>query len=254
MKHFILPIVLLFSLFLGACKPSGGTTDSNELPKDRPADFLVKLVEHQSDGSSNSYSISAKSASFGITDSTQPRVWEFVPSATGLDSMYQTMRNANLWNIDMVDEGEKQSRGTSSDLVIAADGKTLALKDGGPYFIDLEADYNRFRDFTAEVRAFVGKGIADQKHEFRVNVILEKGAPKPDSLQVLLAAAELVELTDQDKPGDTLWGSYTALSGKYLVLGRAVIAGKSANFSKEIDLQAPTEMTLGVSRQGFVER
>lgn len=252
MKNSLLAAILLLSVALSACKPSGGNSD--ELPEDRPTDFLVKLVEHQSDGSSNSYSITGKSASFGITDSTRPRVWEFVPSERGLDSLYQTMRKADLWNIKMVNEGAEQAKGTSSDLVIAANGKTLTLKDGGPYFIDLEVDFNRFRDFTAEVRAFVGKGIADQRHEFRVNVILEKGAPKPDSLEVLLAAAELVKLSDQDKAGDTLLGSFIGLSGDYLLLARAVIGGKSANFSKEIDLQAPMEMTLGVNRQGFVER
>ena len=253
MKNSLLPVFLLL-LPLCACKHSGSTSDANALPKDRPADFLVKLVEHQADGSSNSYSISAKSASFGITDSLRPRVWEFVPSAGSLDSMYQTMLSANLWDIKMVEEGAESSNGSTSDLVINADTKTLVLKDGGPHFIDLEADFNRFRDFNAEVRAFVGKGIADQKHEFRVNVILEKGAPKPDSLEVSLEAAELVKLGDADKVGDTLWGSFTALSGSYLLKGHAVIGGKSMNYTKTIDLQKPTDLTLGVNRQGFVER
>jgi hypothetical protein len=251
---YFLSIALLIAL-VSACTTPSTPQKAPEMPAQRPADFRISFSEEggSSDHPWTRYRVGAQRGAYESEKANKDvGVWEFTPSPQGLDSLYAYVRESGVAQLVSQTEGEPSGRfGYQLEMTYA--GNEFKLADQSNQYIRLEADYDRFKDVLAEVRAFVGKRIGYLKHEATATVILELGAPRPDSLSVKLEAASLIDLQAASKPGDTLMGSFTALQDNYHIVASAQVGTKEWVWTKEITLDKPIQVWLRLGKDGFVD-
>lgn len=250
--RILLLAVAMLALLTASCTST--LPKSTEMPAQRPADFQISFSEEGgSEPNWTRYVVNAKRASYERKlYNGDVAVSEFEPSPEALDSLYAFVRESGVTDLKAQTEGDSSDRfGYQMEIVYA--GNSFRLADQGSQYIRLEVDYNKFKDVMAEIRAFVGKGLDNQKFEVTAIVVLDAKAPRPDSMSVVLEEISLIDLHPDDQAGDTLEGSFTAMQGRYQMTGAAKVSGKSLTWSKEILLTQATRVNLQLGRDGFLE-
>lgn len=250
--RILLLAVAMLALLAASCTST--SPKSPEMPAQRPADFQISFSEEGgSEPNWTRYVVNAKRASYERKlYNGDVAVSEFEPSPEALDSLYAFVRASGVTDLKAQTEGDSSDRfGYQMEIVYA--GNSFRLADQGNQYIRLEADFNKFKDVLAEVRAFIGKGLEKNKFEVTAEVVLDAKAPRPDSLSVVLEKISLIDLHPDDQAGDTLEGSFTAMQGRYQMTGAAKVSGKSLTWSKEILLTQATRVNLQLGRDGFLE-
>ncbi len=249
-----LSIALVLLWAATACTP-GGSAGAAELPEQRPADFLIRF--HESGGPDDpaaEYSIGHFEASYKKIDGIRRQSWAFIVNQAQFDSLYATLRENHVLDLVSETEAGKDKNRFGYQLEISYGQKKFSVVDQGDNYIQKEGDYNRFMDVIADVRTFVGRGIADQMVPVEVELVLDPKSPKPDSLSVDLEEANLIALNASSAPGDTIKGETKPLRASYNLYATATVGGKPWKWSKVVDLQnGPSHTMLILGADGFQE-
>lgn len=249
-----LSIALLLLWAATACT-SGNSTGAAELPEQRPADFQIRF--HESGGPDDpvaEYSIGHMEASYKKIDGIQRQSWVFIVNPDQFDSLYASLRENHVTDLTSETEDGKDKDRFGYQLEISYGQTQFSVVDQGLNYIQKEGDYNRFMDVIADVRAFVGRGIADQMIPLKVELVLDPKSPKPDSLSVDLEQNNLIAMNPGFEPGDTLTGESKPLRASYNLYASATVAGKSWKWSKVVSLvDGPSLTRLVLGADGFQE-
>jgi len=249
-----LSIALVLLWAATACTP-GNSSSAAELPEQRPADFLIRF--HESGGPEDpaaEYSIGHLEASYKKIDGIQRQTWAFVVNPAQFDSLYAALRDYHVLDLVSEKEAGKDPDRFGYQLEISYGQTKFSVVDQGENYIQKEADYHRFMDVIADVRAFVGRGIADQMIPVEVELVLDPKSPRPDSLSVDLEQANLIAMNASIEPGDTLWGETKPLRASYNLFATATVAGKPWKWTKVVNLlDWPSHTMLILGADGFKE-
>jgi hypothetical protein len=251
--HILLALTLVCAI--AACTPATTQEDPTQLPQKRPADFRISFHEWGGpDDPVADYSVSAKEAFYKTKEGDQENTWAFSPDTTALDSLYTLILKDQITGITAAEEKGGNPDRFGYKLEITYNGQQFSVMDHGTSYIQQEAEYNRFMDAIAEVRAFVGQGISDQMIPVAVELVIDPKAPKPDSLSVDLEATNLIENSASIQPGDTLLAETKPLKGVYQLHATAKIDGKNFTWTKSINLvDGPSHTMLLLGKNGFKE-
>lgn len=246
-------LIALLLLVAGCVSPKSGVIDGADLPPTRPADFEIGFHEFGAPRDpSAEYRVKPTESSYKTTEDGVAHSWVVRMEAAELDALYAKVLESGVTHMKSeVEAGENQNR-FGYELELKWEGHTFVLADQGDRYIQKEADYNKFMDVIAEVRATIGQGLQSQMYAVKVNVFVDPKLPATDSVSVDLEEKNLIDLPMATKPGDTLWGESKVLRGMYLLKAQARIDGKMATFEKSLDLVGgPNETNLLLTAKGF---
>ncbi len=246
-SYAILALTLL--LAAAACTPT--TPQAPEMPAQRPADFEVRF--HESGGPedpTSDYIVGPNESSMKNSDGQ----WIFRTDPKELDALYASLVKAKVIDLKSVVEAGKDKNRFGYKLDMFYNGSLFSVTDQGDTYIQKEADYHRFMDALADIRAFVGAGLQTMMFPVAMELVLDPKSPKPEALSVDLEEMNLIAYNDSYQPGDTLQGEARPLKGTYRLSATAKVDGKDWTWARDVDvLEGGSHFMLILSKTGFKE-